>query len=395
MSANATKAYISVLLLPRAILHYATEAMSRSKSQNRSAKADQRPRRPASQPVRPPAGQPASQPARQPTSTPLKAEPVQAPTFSRTGVDATARLPEAVPTILETQPDANYALIDSGNGQKLERYGPYRIVRPEAAALWSPLLPQKHWEAADAVFTGDTDEEGPGRWRFPRATLGETWPMRFDDIAFHGRFTSFRHVGVFPEQAAHWRWMVKRIKACKAQGHQPRILNLFGYTGLASLVAAHAGAEVTHVDASKKAIGWARENQALAKLDQKPIRWICDDAMKFVLREGRRGKTYDGILLDPPKYGRGPKGEVWQLFEQLPDMLSAVEAITDPKADFVVLTSYAVRQSFYGLHELMQEVYAPRGGHLASGELVLREETGGRALSTSLFSRWTLGPENE
>ncbi|MEM1364828.1 MAG: class I SAM-dependent methyltransferase [Pseudomonadota bacterium] len=319
------------------------------------------------------------------------AEPSAGPTivYSRSGVDLSQRLPEVVPVILETTADANYALLDSGNGLKLERYGPYRIVRPEAAALWTPLLPQHEWDSADAIFTGDTDEEGPGRWRFPKEPLGETWPMQFDDVAFHGRFTSFRHTGVFPEQAAHWRWMVEQIKARKATGHQPRILNLFGYTGVASLVAAQAGAEVTHVDASKKAIGWARENQALSKLEDRPIRWICDDAVKFVQREGRRGKTYDGILLDPPKYGRGPKGEVWQLFEQLPDMLSAVEAITDPKADFVVLTSYAVRQSFYGLHELMQEVFSPRGGHLASGELVLREKMGGRALSTSLFSRWT------
>lgn len=355
--------------------------MSRSKPRHKSAKADQRPKPPRSA-AKPESSEPASGAAN------------EAAAFARNGVGAGQRLSETVPTILETPPDANYALVDSGNGQKLERYGPYHIVRPEEAALWSPLLPQKQWDEADAVFTGDTDEEGPGRWRFPQAPLGETWPMQFDDVAFHGRFTSFRHVGVFPEQAAHWRWMVENIKARKAQGHQPRILNLFGYTGVASLVAAQAGAEVTHVDASKKAIGWARENQALARLDDKPIRWICDDAMKFVLREGRRGKTYDGILLDPPKYGRGPKGEVWQLFEQLPDMLSAVEAITDPKADFVVLTSYAVRQSFYGLHELMQEVYARRGGHLASGELVLREESGGRALSTSLFSRWTGGKPN-
>ncbi|MEO0636843.1 MAG: class I SAM-dependent methyltransferase [Pseudomonadota bacterium] len=305
------------------------------------------------------------------------------------GVAADRRLSEAVPEVLETRSDENYALVDSGHGLKLERYGPYRVVRPEAAALWTPLLAAREWDDVDAVFTGDTDEEGPGRWRFPKAPLGETWPMMFDGVAFHGRFTSFRHVGVFPEQAAHWRWMVDRIKAAKTQGRTPRILNLFGYTGLASLVAANAGAEVTHVDASKKAIGWARENQNLARLTDKPIRWICDDAMKFVLREGRRGKTYDGILLDPPKYGRGPKGEVWQLFEHLPDMLSAVETIADPRADFVVLTSYAVRQSFYGLHELMQEVFAARGGHLASGELLLREETGGRSLSTSLFSRWT------
>jgi 23S rRNA (cytosine1962-C5)-methyltransferase len=310
------------------------------------------------------------------------------PDFPRKAVESWDRLSETVPMILETAGDENYALLDSGNGQKLERYGPYTIVRPEAQALWTPLLPEHRWSGADAIFTGDTDEEGPGRWRFPKDPLGETWPSEFDDIPFHGRFTSFRHVGVFPEQAAHWRWMRDRIHAQVKSGRKPRILNLFGYTGVASLVAAHAGAEVTHVDASKKAIGWARENQELAGLQDKTIRWICDDALKFVLREAKRGRTYDGILLDPPKYGRGPKGEVWQLFEQLADMLLAVEAITDRKADFVVLTSYAVRSSFYAMHELMQEVFAQRGGHIDSGELVLREEAGERMLSTSLFSRW-------
>ena len=195
--------------------------------------------------------------------------------------------------------------------------------------------------------------------------------------------------GVFPELAAHWLWMADRVKQLtKSLGRPPKILNLFGYTGLASLVAARAGAEVTHVDASKKAIGWARENQQLAKMENTPIRWICDDAVKFVLREGRRGSLYDGILLDPPKYGRGPKGEVWQFFDQVADMLMAVEAITARRSAFVVLTSYAVRASFFSMHELMQEVFADRGGELHSGELILREEAAGRALSTSLFSRW-------
>ena len=168
----------------------------------------------------------------------------------------------------------------------------------------------------------------------------------------------------------------------------PRILNLFGYSGVASLVAARAGAEVTHVDASKKAVGYGKENQALAGLDDKPIRWIVDDAMKFVQREIRRGNVYDGILLDPPKFGRGPKGEVWQLFEMLPEMLDACRQILSDKALFFTLTAYAMRASYAAFDELMIEVMTGRGGIVESGELMIAEEGGERTLNTSLYTRW-------
>lgn len=295
---------------------------------------------------------------------------------------------ETLPLILEVKGDADYALLDSGDGQKLERYGPYRIVRPEGQALWRPALQQAEWDAADAIFTGDTDEEGMGRWRFPKAPLGETWPMKHDGIDFLGRFTSFRHVGVFPEQATHWRHMAGLIENA---GRPVKVLNLFGYTGLASLVAARAGAEVTHVDASKKAVGWARENQLLAGLDDRPIRWIVEDAMKFVEREGRRGNSYDIILLDPPAFGRGPKGEVWHLFEGLPAMVAGCRAILSDQPLAMVLTAYSIRASFYAIHALMRERMAGMGGRVESGELIIREhgeDAGGRAISTSLFSRW-------
>ena len=172
-----------------------------------------------------------------------------------------------------------------------------------------------------------------------------------------------------------------------------KILNLFGYTGLASLLPATEGAQVTHVDASKKAIGYARENQALSGLEDLPIRWICEDAAKFVAREVRRGNTYDGIILDPPKYGRGPKGEVWDLYTSLPGMLRDLQQLLAPDALFMILTAYAIRSSFVAIHELMAETLQQQGGLLESGELVIREESdapgGGRALSTSLFSRWS------
>ncbi|TBW32291.1 class I SAM-dependent rRNA methyltransferase [Siculibacillus lacustris] len=297
------------------------------------------------------------------------------------------------PTILETAGWADYALLDSGAGRKLERYGAIRIVRPEEQALWAPRLPAAVWEGADAHFTGDVEEEGPGRWRFPVA-LPPSWPMSFAPARFSCRFTSFRHTGVFPEQVAHWLWMRERVAAAVAAGRRPRLLNLFGYTGLASLIAAAAGAEVTHVDASKKSIAWARENQAESGLDHLPIRWICDDAQKFVAREARRGSRYDAILLDPPKYGRGPEGEVWQLFEHLGGMLRTTRDLLSDAPLFTILTVYAMRASYAAFHELTAEVMARRPGRLESGELFLTEAPAPgtdiiRRLPTSLWVRWT------
>ncbi|WP_345114408.1 class I SAM-dependent rRNA methyltransferase [Bartonella jaculi] len=292
---------------------------------------------------------------------------------------------EKVPLILETGCSADYALIDSGNGQKLERYGAYRIIRPESQALWKPALSQENWSDVDAIFTGNRDEEGVGRWYFPKKNLGETWPLSWNGLPFLGRFTSFRHVGVFPEQDAHWHSMEEQIVKAK---RPIKLLNLFGYTGIASLIGARAGAAVTHVDASKKAITWAKANQERAGLLECPIRWICDDAMKFVERELRRQKTYDMILLDPPAYGRGPHGEIWQIFDHLPEMIKSCRRLLSNKPLAVILTAYSIRASFYTLHTLMRDEFINLGGTLESGELILREETAGRALSTSLFSRW-------
>ncbi len=286
----------------------------------------------------------------------------------------------ATPLVLTTKGLDDYALIDSGHGRKLERFGALTLDRPEEPAIWTPRLPPAEWERADAIFTGDVDEEGAGRWK-RRAGLEESWLCRHGAIRFSCRFTSFRHVGAFPEQEAHFSFMRERLTAA---GSRPSLLNLFGYTGLASLVAAELGAEVTHVDASKKAIAWARENQALSKLEDKPIRWIVDDALKFAAREARRGRRYDGILLDPPKFGRGPKGEVWDLFRNLPEMLRLCRDLLKPNG-FLILTAYAIRASFLSLHRLSEEVLGPG---VESGELALKDQAGG-LLATSLFSRWS------
>ena len=250
--------------------------------------------------------------------------------------------------------------------------------------MWSPALPQKHWEAADAVFQGEEQEDG-GRWQFRNTALEPRWTMHYKNINFWVRATPFRHLGVFPEQVSQWHWIDETIR----EAHRPvRVLNLFGYTGLATLVAAHAGAAVTHVDASKQVISWARENQVLSNLEDRPIRWIIDDALKYVQREVRRQVQYDGIIIDPPKFGRGPKGEVWKLYESLPILLNACRSLLSQRPLFTVLTAYAIRTSALSLHYALEEMFAGYDGSITAGEMVIVEQSAGRMLSTAIFSRW-------
>lgn len=288
------------------------------------------------------------------------------------------------PVVMRSAAWPNYALIDSGGGRKLERYGPYLVVRPEPQCLWTPALEPSRWQAADAVFE-PSDEEEAGRWRFARP-LPETWPMAWRGVGFHGRFTAFRHMGVFPEQAANWAWLDERLS-----GGAPgaRILNLFAYTGVASLVAAARGAAVTHVDASKKAVGWARANADLAGMTDRPLRWICEDARKYVRREVRRGSSYDGIILDPPKYGRGPAGEVWRLHEDLADLVLGCMALLGRTGGFILLNAYSERISGLALASLLAEAALGRGGVIDWGELALMDESGGRGAGLSFFARWS------
>ena len=277
-----------------------------------------------------------------------------------------------------------YALLDSGHGRKLERFGCVTVDRPEPQALWSPRLDATLWQAADGFFESAGDGE-KGRWRLQGAPP-ECWFVAIDGLPVTCRFGSFCHLGIFPEQYSHWQWMLQRMRSLGV--HRPRLLNLFGYTGVASVLAAAVGAEVTHVDASRQAIAWARLNQSSAGLERAPIRWILDDARAFTAREARRGRTYHGLVLDPPKFGRGPGGEVWHLFQDLPDLLRTAERLLDPKGSFLILTTYAVRASCLSFDALAREILAGRGGECESGELVTREAEGGRSLSTSLFTRW-------
>jgi 23S rRNA (cytosine1962-C5)-methyltransferase len=289
-----------------------------------------------------------------------------------------------LPSVMRTTGWADYALLDSGHGRKLERYGPYSVVRPEPQCMWAPRLSQEIWDAADAVFD-PSDEEDAGRWRF-KGRPKETWPLRWGDVRFNACFTAFRHLAFFPEQAANWAWLDERVRG---MGGQPRILNLFGYTGVASLVCAAAGAAVTHVDASKKAVAWARENAALSKLDDKPIRWIVEDARRYVQREVRRGSRYDGIVLDPPKYGRGPDGEVWRLFEHLPELSALCSELLSDNASFMLLNAYAERISGPALSSLIQSQNSARGGRVDWGELTLVEDDPNRRIGMSFYARWS------
>ncbi len=274
----------------------------------------------------------------------------------------------------------DYELLDSGNGRKLERYGAYRFIRPESQALWQPRFSEDEWGKADGVFNEDSQRD-QSKWTL-RADLPPRWKIQYRDLSFWVEPTPFRHFGIFPEQAVHWDWIQDQI----VRANRPtNILNLFGYTGAASLAAASAGAKVTHVDASKKSVTWARENQSLSALQDKPIRWIVDDALTFVQREIRRGTRYHGVIIDPPKFGRGPKGEVWKLEEMLPQLLGECRKLLDIDPLFVVVTIYAVRLSSVSLHCAMQEIF---GDVVSSGELTIAD-TSGRRLSPAIYSRWS------
>ena len=291
----------------------------------------------------------------------------------------------------------DYELLDTGSGLKLERFGPYIFIRPEVQAMWEQGLPIKEWEKAHAAFQPNNEESG-GHWIFKKK-VEERWEMRYDlafsddlgkkgaQIRFWAMTTPGRHLGVFPETAAQWEFILDAIRSTKGQS-PIKVLNLFGYTGLASLTAATAGAQVTHVDASKKSVSWARENQLLSKLKDAPIRWIVDDALKFVEREGRRGAKYDGIILDPPKFGRGPKGEVWEVYKSLPDLLKDCQAILSDRPLFMIVTAYAVKTSAIHIGQVLQQGLSNFKGTMEIGELVSRESSAGRLLSQAVYARW-------
>jgi len=277
---------------------------------------------------------------------------------------------------------ADYGLIDCGHGRKLERYGRFRFIRPEPQAMWAPA--SDDWDA-DAEFVPASDEDGGGRWHYFRDVPEEGWPLKWDQVKFTAQTTPFRHLGFFPDMAPVWTWLRGQI----APTDSPEALNLFGYTGVGTLALASAGARMVHVDASKKSVEAARQNATLSGMNDLPVRWLVEDAGKFVAREVRRGRHYDAILLDPPKWGRGPNGEVWKLEEGLPDLIANCRALLDENSACLFLTVYAVRMSALAIGELVRQAFADLPGTVEAGELTVREEARGLELPTAIFARWS------
>ena len=288
----------------------------------------------------------------------------------------------------------DYALLDSGDSQKLERFGPYLFSRPEPQALWSKRLSNEFWDAADGTFLSSSslnDNEANGKWSI-KSHIPDKWEMSYDKIKFFSTPTPFRHLGFFPDQSPHWDWAANKISNFITNPNtkvSPKILNLFGYSGLASLHAAFHGASVTHIDASKKAINFAFDNRDLSNLNKAPIKYLTDDVMKFVNREIRRNNKYDAIILDPPKYGRGPNGEKWEISKDLPILLNLLPRILSEKPLFIILNSYAIRSSCLSLHYLLKETMEKYVGNCECGEIaILEEQDQPRQICTAIFARW-------
>ena len=276
------------------------------------------------------------------------------------------------------EPWDDWGLIDCGNGQKLERYGKFTVVRPEPQAMWAPA--SENW-GPDATFVPGSDEEGGGRWVQHRS-VPKQWELSRGAVRFNASLTPFRHLAFFPDMAPQWDWM--RERSADAD-----VLNLFGYTGVGTLQLSEAGGRLVHVDASKKSVDQGKDNARLSGLDDKPVRWIVDDASKFTAREVRRGRRYDGILLDPPKFGRGPEGEVWRLEDNLAPLLADCRKLLDQDSRFLVLTVYAVRMSALAIGELVKQTLEDLGGVVEVGEMAVREESRGLLLPTAIFARWS------
>lgn len=285
------------------------------------------------------------------------------------------------PVIMECTGWDAYRLLDSGGGRKCEAFGPHAFIRPEPQAMWQPRLAE--WSASGEFVPG-SDEDGGGRWNLS-PEVPDSWELAWNEVRFNAQPTPFRHLQFFPDMAPVWEWM----RAQLAGRDEAETLNMFGYTGLGSLALSHHG-PVTHVDASKKSVAQARENAALSGMEDRPIRWLVDDAAKFTAREVRRGRRYDGIILDPPKFGRGPKNETWRLEEGLPGLVHDCAKLLDADSRFLFLTVYAVRMSSLAIAGLLEEALRDLPGSIEHGDLAVREEgPDGRLLPTAIFARWS------
>ena len=271
----------------------------------------------------------------------------------------------------------DFELLDSGDGYRLERWGQYVLAKPDPQAIWQKSDPDL-WSRADAIYKDDARSIKEG------SNLPESWDVAFNEMRLRVRPMNFKHTGVFPEQSANWIWMADKLNGIE----KPRILNLFAYTGAASVWLTIHGAFVTYVDASHPAIGWAKENQILNGLPEDSIRWMLEDAAKFVKNEKKRGAQYDGIIMDPPAFGHGPTGKIWKFNEQMPKLIEDCIAILSPNARFLLLNAYATNTSELAIHNLLEDATKTRAGNIESGQLCLKQKND-RLISTGIFTRWT------
>ncbi len=290
--------------------------------------------------------------------------------------------------ILVTTKEKDYELLDSGEGKKLERYGNFILSRPDPQALWPISKEPIFWSKADATFIRKGKEVS---WN-KKKTLPENWNIELGGLTFEIRPTTFKHTGIFPEHLRTWKWMEEKIQDKKLkikEGQQIKVLNLFGYTGGASLACAKAGAEVVHVDGSKMAISWARKNQELSGLEDRPIRWILDDALLFLKREIKRGNHYDAIIMDPPAFGRGPKGEVWKIEEQFSSLMDLSFKVLSDNPLFFIINGYASGYSPIAYQNNMLPLIQKHKGTIETGELAIAESDTKRVLPCGIFARWS------
>lgn len=278
-----------------------------------------------------------------------------------------------------------YAVLDAGSREKLERWRDVYLRRPDPVAIW-PADENEAWEEVDAVY--HRSSKGGGKWEFKKP-VKESWTIGYKDLRFKVSPTGFKHTGLFPEQAANWDWVMKIIRKAREEGREDiKILNLFAYTGAATVAAAKAGAdEVVHVDASKGMNEWAKENIAINHLEDKKVRFLVDDVLKFLAREKRRGRKYDGIIMDPPSYGRGPNGEVWKIEENIYPLLKAASEVLKDDALFMLVNIYSTGFPLSTLSQLLEKILKDRKGSIEVGETLLPIESGG-VLPCGLFARW-------
>lgn len=295
------------------------------------------------------------------------------------------------PKIIITEPNADYELIDSGEGEKLERFGDVVLRRPDPQALWKKTN-EEEWKNANGYFIREGRE---GRWNFIKDTP-EKWTINFSDLIFNIRPSSFKHTGIFPEQSSNWDWtrglikneIVKIKKGGSENQREISVLNLFGYTGGASIACAQAGAKVCHVDASKSSISLAKENAESSKISETSIRWILDDAKAFVAKEIRRGNKYDGIIMDPPAFGRGPEGDVWQIEDDFVTFVEECKKLLSDTPLFFLVNGYASGYSQLAYYYSVKDLVEKFGGEIESGELTIRESKSERLLPCGIFARW-------